>query len=74
MSCPCCRGAQPCSQLPGWTWYEWPNSIGGDNRFLQHESGVVAHSLFEAREKDVSLRAQDPMFYGLLKRKEAPRG
>jgi len=68
VSCRCCRQqGQPCSQLPGWTWYDWPSSIGGDNRFLQHDSGVRAESLREAREKDVLLRAQDPMLYGLHK-------
>lgn len=64
----CDQGAPlPVRSLPGWCWHGWPNSVGGDNRFLQHVSGVVARSLEEAREKDVLLRAQDPMFYGLHK-------
>ncbi|MAH47934.1 hypothetical protein CMI37_19085 [Candidatus Pacearchaeota archaeon] len=49
----------PCRELPGWTWYEWPNSVGGDNLYLQHEGGTVAQNLEEAREKEVLLRADE---------------
>lgn len=48
----CSRKGQPCKKLPGWTWYHWPSSRG-DNRYLQHSSGVVALSLFDARKEDV---------------------
>ena len=53
-----CRG-QPCRELPGWTWRDWPTSIGGDNRFLQHDSGVVARSLEEARDLERAAAERD---------------
>ena len=50
------REGQPCKELPGWTWYHWPSSRE-DNRYLQHDSGVVALSLFDAHKKAVFLPA-----------------
>ena len=54
----CSRKGQPCKKLPGWTWYHWPSSRG-DNRYLQHSSGVVALSLFDARRVGPTLEAPE---------------
>lgn len=49
MSCSC--SGYPTS-LPGWTRYDRYPDVGGENTYLQHESGVRADNLEEARRMD----------------------
>lgn len=56
MSCSC--SGYPTS-LPGWTRYGRYPDTGGDNTYLQHESGLKAADLAEARRMSHEMAARE---------------